>query len=305
MNEKNKKTKKIKKIKKSITISKGALEAIAKTEEKTSRFIEGAVMEKINNIASTKKLALANFKGGVGKSTITHNIVHILANAGKKVLAIDVDAQGNLSSAFGHYDIEKPSLLELLIKEKKVEEVIISVADNIDLIPANVSLIKFMRMGIQGKGLALKNIFKKIDMSSYDFVIFDCSTAYDELNTSVFSIAESVYVPLAPGKFPLEGISILKETLSDAVDMYEVDTQIRGVFLNLYKNNNVAKYSYNQMIEEFKDVAFKTKVRDLVDVSKSQFMEQSVLEAGGSAKKDFVDLVNEILEREGVEPIEI
>lgn len=234
-------------------------------------------MEKLNNTRTTKKIAFANFKGGVGKTTVAHNFIHILAFAGKKILAIDVNAQGNLTSVFGSYDLKKNSLLELLTKECKIEDVIIHLNDNIDLIPSNINLIKFGRMNIQDKELALKNVMENVNISQYDFVVFDCATALDELNISVFSIVNSVYVPLSPGKFSLDGGYILNSILEDAADMYENDVEIKGVFLNLYKNNSIGNYSYNEMHREFKDKAFNTKVRDLIDVVDTQLMDRSYL----------------------------
>lgn len=288
-----------KKVKKCISISKKAMEHIAKSEEKTSRFIEEAVMDKVNNASNTKIIAISNFKGGVGKTTIAHNVACVLGSIGKKVLVIDLDSQGDLSSIFGKYNLDKPSIFNVLIKDCKAQDAIVSINENVELLPSNMNLIKFEKMGLRNSGLLLKNAMKYIDKSDYDFIIFDCCRSADMLTVSVFSVANSVYIPITPDKLSFEGVAILEDTIKSAAELYENDVKLKGIFLNQSSDEKISKKSYKLMHDTFGKKAFKNTLRRSTEIVNLQCDNKSIIGTDISYESDYIKFVEEILEREG------
>lgn len=200
-----------------------------------------------------RTIAIANQKGGVGKSTTAINLSACLAEKGKKVLAIDIDPQGNTTSGLG---VDKNSvertLYELLLGEEDVKNTIIkNVVDNLDLIPSNVNLsgAEIELIGIEEKEYILKKIVDKV-RRKYDYIIMDCPPSLSMLTINALTAATSVLVPIQCEYYALEGLSQLIHTIELVKERLNKRLTIEGVVFTMYDARTNLSL---QVVENVKD----------------------------------------------------
>ena len=182
-------------------------------------------------------IAVANQKGGVGKSTTAINLSACLAEKGKKVLAIDMDPQGNTTSGFGvdKNGIEN-TLYELLLGEAETKDTIVKdVVENLDLIPSNINLsgAEIELVGIDNKEFILKGITDKL-RRKYDYIIMDCPPSLNMLTINAMTTADSVLVPIQCEYYALEGLSQLIHTVELVKERLNPVLEIEGVVFTMY-----------------------------------------------------------------------
>lgn len=184
-----------------------------------------------------KIIAIANQKGGVGKTTTSINLSAALAELGKKVLVIDADPQGNTTSGYG---IEKNELedtiYELLLGECSVEDCIIKNAvERVSVLPSNVNLaaVEIELIDAADKEFILK---KEIDWvrDQYDFIIIDCPPSLSMLTVNAMTTADSVLVPIQCEYYALEGLSQLIHTVNLVKERLNPDLEMEGVVFTMY-----------------------------------------------------------------------
>lgn len=200
-----------------------------------------------------RTIAIANQKGGVGKTTTAINLSACLAEKGKKVLAVDMDPQGNMTSGLGvDKDSVENTIYNLIIGEAKMEEVLIKdVLENLDIIPTNIDLsgAEIELLDVEEKEYIVRNEIDKIK-DNYDFIIIDCPPSLSMLTINAMTTADSVLVPIQCEYYALEGLSQLIHTAELVRDRLNPKLTIEGVVFTMYDARTNLSL---QVVENVKD----------------------------------------------------
>ena len=182
-------------------------------------------------------MAIANQKGGVGKTTTTINLSAALAEQGKKVLIIDMDPQGNTSSGLGiDKDELETTVYQLMIGDNSFDECVQKdVFENLDVLAANVNLagIEIETMDMEDRNYILRDIISEVE-DRYDFIIIDCPPSLNTLTINSMTTADSVLVPIQCEYYALEGLSQLIYTINLVKDRLNPKLTINGVVFTMY-----------------------------------------------------------------------
>lgn len=182
-------------------------------------------------------IAIANQKGGVGKTTTAINLSACLSEIGQKVLTIDIDPQGNTTSGLGvDKNAVENSVYDLILEECTIEECIVETEiDHQSLIPSNVNLAgaEIELIGVEEKEYILRRETKKI-RDNYDFVIIDCPPSLNMLTVNALTAADTVLVPIQCEYYALEGLSQLIRTIELVQERLNSDLEIEGVVFTMY-----------------------------------------------------------------------
>ena len=198
-------------------------------------------------------IAVANQKGGVGKTTTAINLSSCLAAKEQKVLAIDMDPQGNMSSGLGiDKDNVDYTVYDLLIGEATIEQVLHKEAiENLDVIPANIDLsgAEIELLDTENKEYILRDEVLKI-RSNYDYVIIDCPPSLSMLTINSMTTADTVLVPIQCEYYALEGLSQLIKTIELVKERLNVNLEMEGVVFTMYDARTNLSL---QVVENVKD----------------------------------------------------
>nr|WP_330391623.1 AAA family ATPase [Butyrivibrio sp. YAB3001] len=207
-------------------------------------------------------IAIANQKGGVGKTTTSINLSASLAEKGKRVLVIDTDPQGNTTSGLGLDKNElENTIYELMIGECTIQEAIVkNVTDRLDIIPSNVNLaaVEIELIDAEQKEYILKNALSKVK-DKYDFIIIDCPPSLSMLTVNAMTSANTVLVPIQCEYYALEGLSQLVHTVNLVKDRLNPDLEMEGVVFTMFDSRtNLSLQVVENVKEHIQENVYKT-----------------------------------------------
>ena len=253
-----------------------------------------------------KIIAIANQKGGVGKTTTTINLAAALAEAGKQVLIVDLDPQGNASTGVG-IDVEDREFTtyELLLEDVDLTDVIQSTdLDNLSIVPATVDLSSadIELISNEKRSFLLHDALRQTQMDSFefDFILIDCPPSLNLLTVNAMIASHSVLVPLQSEFFALEGLSQLMMTIREVRQSGNTDLRIEGVVLTMHDaRNNLSQQVEQDARDNLADLVFKTKIPRNVRVSEAPSFAMPVLTYDPTSKgaQAYRALAQEVLQQ--------
>ena len=251
-----------------------------------------------------KITAVANQKGGVGKTTSAINITASLAAAGKRVLLIDADPQGNSTSGLGiDKDNLSGSLYDLYTAAKPIEELIVPTGlDFLKIISSNIELIgaELELTGKENRETILKQEIEKI-RHEYDYIFIDCPPSLSLLTLNALVAADTLLIPMQCEYYALEGISMLLKTINLIKSNYNPSLDIEGILLTMYDpRNTLAHQVTNELNKHFGDKVYKTRIPRNITLAEAPSHGKPVIlyDIRSKGAQSYMELAKEIIENE-------
>jgi chromosome partitioning protein len=250
-----------------------------------------------------KIIALANQKGGVGKTTTTINLAASLATLEKSVLVVDADPQANASSGLG-VDLKEVdcSLYECIINHTDVREAIYTTdIEGLDIIPSHTDLVgaEIEMLNLDNRERVIKKLLDPI-RDEYDYILIDCSPSLGLITVNSLTAADSVIIPVQCEYFALEGISKLLNTIKIIKSKLNPKLEIEGFLLTMYDSRlRLANQIYDEVKRHFQELVFKTVIQRNVKLSESPSHGLPVIlyDADSTGSKNHLALAKEIISK--------
>ena len=258
-----------------------------------------------------RSIAFINQKGGVGKTTSTANVGACLAEAGKKVLLIDLDPQANLSIHFGiNVQGKDSSIYEIMCGRKTVADVLLKTAiDGLAIIPSDIDLAsaEVELVNTVGRETIVKFYLEGM-LGEYDYVLIDCPPSLGLLTLNALTVANEIFIPLQTEFFALQGVSTLIQTFDVIKKRLNSSLEITGIIVCMYDSRTKLGQAVLDKIKEyFADKVFVTNIRKNIKLSEatSHGVPITVYAPESNGAQDYEALTKEIVAQETKHPKEM
>ncbi len=250
-----------------------------------------------------KIIAIANQKGGVGKTTTSINLASGLAYLNKRVLLVDFDPQGNATQGVGFDVNDQYTVYDCLLNDRNVKECIATLKNPpMDILPAAITLagadIEMVKIE-SGRERLLKRELDEI-RDDYDFVIIDCPPSLGLLNTNALTAADSVIIPVQCEYYALEGVTQLLQTIRLVQKLFNPTLRIEGVLLTMFDaRTNLSVEVQQEVNRHFKEKAYRTYIPRNIKLSEAPSQGKSIYDyaINSEGARAYVALTKEVIEQ--------
>lgn len=257
-----------------------------------------------------KVIALANQKGGVGKTTTAINLSASLAVLEQRVLLIDADPQANATSGYG-FDTKniKTSIYESIIDDVHPQDIILNTeTEGMDLIPSHIDLVgaEIEMLNMPNREHMMKHVIDKVK-DNYDFVLIDCSPSLGLITVNALVAADSVMIPVQCEYFALEGLGKLLNTIKIIQNRLNPDLEIEGFLLTMYDSRlRLSNQVVDEVRKHFQSMVFETLVHRNVKLSEAPSYGKPIVmyDASSNGAVNYLNLARELLQRNNMTNID-
>ena len=246
---------------------------------------------------STKTIAIANHKGGVGKTTTAASMGAILAQKGYKVLLIDLDAQANLTCSLLKQEVTT-SVYNSFVESVKLP--IYNIGENLDLVPSSLQLAQ---ADLQlGSALARERLLEDLllpVMGDYDYILIDCPPSLSLMTLNAITVSDEVLIPLVAETLPFKGLTMITDFVSMVKSKLNPKVKVAGVLITRYEISNLSKQIENGLRESLGELVFETKIRKNITVAQAPLEATNIVDYDKKSNGaiDYVAFTDEYLSR--------
>jgi chromosome partitioning protein len=248
-------------------------------------------------MSKAKILAIANHKGGVGKTTTTATIGAILASRGKRVLLVDMDAQANLTTGLAEHDSQ--FTIYDAIKDGKYF-VPVDVKENLKLIPSSEEFasIDLVLAGAMEREYRLKDFLEPY-VQNFDYIIIDCPPTLGILLVNALVAADGLIIPTTAEAYPFKGLTMLTDSLAQVQRRLNPAVRLAAILITRWSGRNLNKAVQAQLQAQFGDTLLPTVIRENIKVAEAPLTRKTLIDydAASNGAIDYENAVNDLLQR--------
>lgn len=244
-------------------------------------------------------IAVANHKGGVGKTTTVSCLGSILAMKGHRVLLMDLDPQANLTYSLAG-DVEVPGIYEAMTGRAS-ELPVISIDPRLDLVPASESLhlIDIELSTAIGRERILSRLIRQQDFPSiYDYILFDCPPSLGLMTLNAFTVCTDVIIPLIPEVLPFKGLTMINKLIADVHSLLNPAAHITGILITRWESSKLSRGIEGNLRDKLGDTVFRTKIRKNIRLAEAPLENVNIVKYApdSNGARDYQSFAEELLE---------